>query len=67
MSKGTINFRKMKSLNKNNGLSKFDEKQLNEIKGGLSNVSIISKQDASKDGDGKALICCSGQVKPVEK
>lgn len=57
----------MKSLNKNNGLSKFDEKQLNEIKGGLSNVSIISKQDASKDGDGKAFICCSGQVKPVEK
>ena len=57
----------MKSLNKNNGLSKFDEQQLNDIKGGLNSLSIISKQDASKAGDGKALICCSGQVKPEEK
>lgn len=57
----------MKSLNESNGLSELDEKQLDDIKGGLNNLGIISEQDASKEGDGKALVCCVGQTKPTEK
>jgi hypothetical protein len=53
----------MKEINKNQEIYVFSDKELNDIKGGVNNMAIVSMKNASKDGDGKALVCCTGNKK----
>jgi bacteriocin-like protein len=48
--------------NQNQMICELNEDELNAIKGGLDNMSILSEKEASKEGDGKALVCCTGNA-----
>lgn len=52
----------MNNLNENQNLNLLSDQELEELKGGITNSSMVkSSEEVDLDGDGALIGCCNGK------